>query len=67
MEQVQTFTGQAFTNMSNLVMPSHLLGVLTSNKPLIETIGNPEVRISGNEFTNFLLDMASPSDYIKAG
>lgn len=67
MEQAQAFTGQAFTNMFNLIMPSHLLGIVTSNKPLIETIGNPEVRVSRNELANFLLDMISPSDYIKAG
>lgn len=66
MDKAQEFTGQAFANMSNLMMPSHLLGIATSDKPWVETIGNPQVKATGNELANFLLDMTSPSDYIKA-
>lgn len=45
--------------------PSHLIGVARSDKPFIETIGNPEVQATSNEIVNFLLGMASPGDALK--
>ena len=66
MDNAKAFTGQAFANMSNLVMPSHLIGVLTSDKPWQETVGNPQVQATSNDFANFILDMTSPTDYLKA-
>lgn len=65
-QQAQNFTGQFFLNSMNLGMPSHLIGVATSNKPWIETIGNPEVQATSNEAVNFALDMTSPSKFTKA-
>lgn len=65
MDQAQRFTGQFFLNAMNLGMPSHLIGVATSDKPWIETIGNPEVQATGNETVNFALDMLSPQNVTK--
>lgn len=46
--------------------PSHLVGVAKSDKPFIETIGNPEVQATSNEIANFLIGSMTPSGTLKA-
>ena len=46
---------------------SHMAGVAKSNKPFIETFGNPEVQATSNDVLNFIIGSASPFGATKAG
>ena len=66
MQKAQNFTIQAMLRPFVMADPSHLVGVAKSDKPFIETIGNPEVQATSNEIANFLIGSMTPSGTLKA-
>lgn len=67
MQKAQDFTIQAMLRPLMVTDLSHMFGVITSDKPFIETFGNPEVQATNNDVLNFIIGSASPWGITKAG
>lgn len=66
-EQLERKGYEVIGGLTSMAMPSHWIGVATSNKPFIETAFDSNVKASSNEGVNFALDMISPGKFIKGG